>query len=359
MPHSGCDKQTMADLPPYPVVRRRKRRYLTLILLVLIVIGGWIGFWKYAQIRAEEAIEGWKAREARAGRVYECGSQTIGGFPFRFELLCDRVKATISSAHPPAVVTASNIHVASQVYQPTLLISEITGPLTYAEEGRPPSYVADWKLAQSSVRGTPRDPQRVSIVLDDLHVKRVEPAEPVVDAERLEVHGRIVEGSAQSNPVIEIVLRSAKLAAPVAGNMAAKPTDSDIDIVLRGLKDFAPKPWPDRFREIAESKGRLEIRSARISQGDTLAVGAGALTIKPNGKLDGQLNVTVAGAEAFINDVLAANKQRLGFSMSIGLGLLGGNKRLEGRPAISLPLRVNDGSVMLGPIKVAELPPVF
>jgi hypothetical protein len=349
----------MADLPPYPVDRRRKRRYLTLILLALLVIGGWVGFWKFAQIRAEEAIEGWKAREARAGRLYECGTQTIGGFPFRFELLCDGVKAAIRSAHPPAMVTASSIHVASQVYQPTLLISEMTGPLTYAEEGKAPSYVADWKLAQSSVRGTPRDPERVSIVLDDLHVKRVEPAEPMVDAERLEIHGRIIEGSAQADPVVEIVLRSTKLAAPIMGAMAAKPTDSDIDIVLRGLKDFAPKPWPDRLRELAQSRGKLEVRRARIEQGDTLAVGAGTFTIGDDGKLDGQLNVTIAGAEALINDVLAANKQKLGFSVSIGLGLLSGNKKLEGRPAISLPMRVRDGTAYLGPVKIAELPALF
>jgi hypothetical protein len=349
----------MVDLPPYPVVRRRKRRYFTLILLVLLVIGGWVGFWKFAQTRAEEAIEGWKVREARAGRIYECGSQTIGGFPFRFELLCDGVKAAIRSANPPAEVTATNIHVASQVYQPTLLISEFTGPLTYAEEGKAPSYVANWKLAQSSVRGTPRDPERVSIVLDGLSVKRVEPSEPVVDADRVEIHGRIVEGSAQSNPVVEIVLRSTKLAAPAISAMAAKPTDSDIDIVLRGLKDFAPKSWPDRFRELAQAQGKLEVRRARVEQGDTLAVGGGNFTINESGKLDGQLNVTIAGAEALINEVLAANKSRLGFSVQIGLGMLSGNKKLEGRPAISLPLRVRDGSAYFGPVKVAEIPALF
>ena len=349
----------MVDLPPYPVVRRRKRRYLTLILLVLLVIGGWVGFWKFAQVRAEAAIEGWKAREARAGRVYQCGAQTIGGFPFRFELLCDGVKAVIRSGHPPAEVTAANIHVASQVYQPTLLISEVTGPLTYAEEGKPPRYVANWKLAQSSVRGTPRDPERVSIVLDDLSVKHVERDEPVVDATRLEVHGRIVEGSAQLNPVIEIVLRSTKLAVPVLGAMAAKPTDSDVEVVLRGLKDFAPKPWPDRLRELAKTHGKLEVRRARIEQGETLAVGGGTFTINDKGKLEGQLNVTIAGAEALINEVLAANKQKLGFSVSIGLGLLSGNKKLEGRPAISLPLRLRDGVAYLGPIKVAEVPALF
>jgi hypothetical protein len=350
----------MVDLPPYPVVRRRKRRYFTLLLLVVLLIGGWIGFWKYAEGRIEQSIDGWKAREAKAGRIYECGSQTVGGFPFRFEVLCDNVKATLTKSHPPADLTAPQIHIAAQVYDPTLLISEIAGPLTYAEAGQPPSYVANWSLAQSSVRGTPREPERVSVVIDGLHVKHVGGTdEPVADAERLEVHGRMLEGSARENPVIEIVLRSTKLAAPVLGAMAAKPTDSDVDVVLRGLKDFSPKSWPDRFRELAQTGGRLEIRRARIEQGDTLAVGSGTLTVGEDGKLDGQLNVTIAGAEAMINDVLAANKSRLGFSVQIGLGLLGGGKKLEGRPAISLPLRLRDGKAYLGPLKFADVPSLF
>jgi hypothetical protein len=346
--------------PPPIVVRRRKRRYFALVLLVVLLIGGWIGFWKYAEDRIERSIDGWKAREARAGRIYECGSQTVGGFPFRFEVLCDNVKVTLTKSHPPADLTAPNIHVAAQVYDPTLLISEIAGPLTYAEAGKQPSYVANWTLAQSSVRGTPREPERVSVAIDGLSVKHVGVAEePVVDAAHLEIHGRMLEGSARANPVIEISLRSTKLAAPILGAMAAKPTDSEIDVVLRGLKDFSPKPWPDRFRELAQTGGKLEIRQARIVQADTLAVGSGTLTVRDDGKLDGELNVTIAGAEGLINDVLAMNQKKLGFSMSIGLGLLGGGKKLEGRPAISLPLRLRDGHAYLGPVKIADVPPLF
>jgi hypothetical protein len=53
------------------------------------------------------------------------------------------------------------------------------------------------------------------------------------------------------------------------------------------------------------------------------------------------------------------NQKKLGFSMSIGLGLLGGGKKLEGRPAISLPLRLRDGAAYLGPVKIADVPPLF
>jgi hypothetical protein len=364
MPHSACPKGNPSRFfvvmhPQHFSARRRSRRYIVLTVLVVLLIGGWIVFWKYAQAAAQDNIAGWKAREAAAGRVYDCGTQSIGGFPFRFEVLCDRASAVIRSANPPIELTAPNVHIAAQVYQPTLLISEIAGPLSFGEPGHAPSYTANWKLAQSSLRGTPREPERISIVIDGANVRKIDSRAPLVEAQRLEIHARMLEGSAASHPVLEFVLRSAKLSVPPAGALVVKPIDADIDAVLRGLNDFAPKPWPQRFRELAQSGGRVEIRSARVQQGDTLAVGSGALTINAQGRLDGQINMTVAGLEEFINDVAAANRQKLGFSVSLGLGLLGGNKKLEGRPAVTMPLRVTDGTIYLGPLKLGDVPALF
>jgi hypothetical protein len=339
--------------------QRRTLRYLTLVLLVLLATGGWIAFWFYAQQKAQAALDGWQAREAKAGRIYACGSQSLGGFPFRFEMQCDGASASIPNANPPLELKTPGILVAAQVYQPTLLISEFTGPLTVAEIGHPPNIIANWKLAQSSVRGLPGAPERVSLVFDEPAIERTNPAEQILRAKHIEIHGRMLEGSANDRPVIEIAVRSEKLSAPVLGSMAVVPIDAEIDTVLRGLKDFSGKPWPQRFREIQQAGGTIEIRSARVQQGDTVAVGSGTVTINERGKLDGQVNLTVAGLEAFINQVAAANKQKLGFTVSIGLGLLGGNAKVEGRRAIAMPLRISDGAMLLGPIKLGEIPALF
>src|SRR5262249_16859375 len=68
--------------------RRTRLRYFVLAILLLALAGGWTWFWRYAAARAEVAVEGWRAREASAGRVYSCGSQSMGGFPFRIEVNC-------------------------------------------------------------------------------------------------------------------------------------------------------------------------------------------------------------------------------------------------------------------------------
>ena len=104
--------------------RRSRIRYTILLFLVLALIAGWSAFWKFAAGKAETAMEGWRAREAKAGRVYACGSQTVGGYPFRIEVNCDRASALFQSNQPPVEVRTDNLLVVAQIYQPGLLISE-------------------------------------------------------------------------------------------------------------------------------------------------------------------------------------------------------------------------------------------
>ncbi len=377
----------MHDDRPSLKPRRSNRRYAVLLLLVLASMAGWAWFWKYAAARAEVAMDGWRAREAKAGRIYACGSQSTGGFPFRFEVNCDAASAEFRSNQPPVEVKAGSVVVVAQVYQPNLLISEFQGPLTIADLGQAPKIVANWKTGKSSLRGTPRSPERVSIVFD----------EPVIDlvnngaetnllrAQRLELHGRIAEGSAADNPVIEVVLRLVQAAAPAFNPATVRPVDAEIMGVMRGLGDFSPKPWRERFRELQQKGGRIDITQARIAQGETLAVGSGSLSIDPNGQLDGQLDVTVAGLEPFLISIGAQQaiqksqsmdkvagmlnrlspglgdvaREQAGANLSTGITMLGKPATLEGRRAVTLPLRLKDGTAYLGPIPLGPTPQLF
>jgi len=367
--------------------RRTGRRYAILLFIVGALIAGWTWVWKYSAGQAQAAVEGWRAREAKAGRVYECGSQSIGGYPFRFEVNCDRASALLRGNQPPVEVKTASVLVAVQVYQPNLLISEINGPLTIADIGHAPKIIANWKLGQSSVRGTPKSPERVSLVFDEPAINLVSGDQEInmLRAKRIEVHGRIAAGSAANNPVIEIVLRLDHASAPGFNPATVQPVDVEITGVLRGLGDFSPKPWRERFRELQEKGGRIDITQARIRQGDTLAVGGGSLSIDSSGQLDGQLSVTVAGLEPFLIAIGAAQivqkspnidkvagmldqlvpglgdvaREQAGANLSLGINMLGTPASLEGRHAVTLPLRFKQGTAYLGPISLGSTPALF
>src|SRR5262249_57023847 len=190
----------------------------------------------------------------------------------------------------------------AQVYQPGLLISEFRGPLTVGEPGKAPEFVADWKLAQSSVRGTPSAPERGSLVFDLLSVERVNGTAPesMVRARHAELHGTMAEASAINNPAIEVAVRIDQGTAPNLQPAAATPINADVTALLRGLNDFSPKPWPERFRELQAAGGSIDITKARLQQGDILAIGDGALSLNSDGRLVGELRITMAGLEKIL-----------------------------------------------------------
>jgi hypothetical protein len=371
---------------PYST-RRRTRRYVSLVIVVAALFGGWSWLWTYASGKAEATLDGWREREAKAGRVYACGSQSVGGYPFRIEVNCDNASALFRSNQPPVEIKSTGILVAAQIYQPTLLISEFHGPLTIAEPGQPPAFTVNWKLAQSSVRGTPAAPERVSFVLDRPVIDRTSGGsqEHLLVAKHIEIHGRIIEGSAADKPVIEVALQLDQTSAPGWHQAAVEPVDADIVAVLRGLADFSPKPWPARFRQLQAAGGRIDITQARVQQGETIAVGSGTVSLNPNGRLEGQVRVTVAGVETFLNSIGAQQivqasptvdklagaldrlapglgnvaRQQAGASISAGINLLGEQTTLEGKRAVTVPLRFDDGAIFLGPIRLGNAAPLF
>jgi len=367
--------------------RRTGRRYTILLFIVLALIAGWTGFWKFAAGKAQETIDGWRLREAKAGRVYTCDSQSVGGYPFRIEVNCDRASALFRSNQPPVELKANGLMIVAQVYQPGLLISEFHGPLTIGESGKTPDFIADWTLAQSSVRGTPAAPQRASLVFDGLAVDRMvgTARQNILRAKHIEIHSRIADGSAANKPVIEIAMQLNQASAPALHPAATQPIDANVTGVLRGLNDFSPKPWSVRFREMQSEGGRIDITQARMQQGEILAVGVGTLSINGNGRLEGQLRVTMAGLDQFLAAIGAQQRvqtspnmdklvgaldrlapglggvarQQAGANISLGINMLGEQTTLEGKRAVTLPLRFTDGAIFLGPIPIGSAPALF
>jgi len=366
----------------------RGRRWPAILIVLLIVLAGlWAGAWYYGAGIAGRTIDGWKAREAQAGRVYTCATQTIGGFPFGIELRCADAGAELKSNQPPLALKARDMLVSARVWQPTVLTTEIVGPLTIAEPGQAVTISANWQHAQTQVHGLPVSPESVSVNLDHLVVDRTA-GDNLFKADRLDFNGRLMSGTVQDNPVIEMVLKLGAAAAPSWHPAAATPVDADVTAVLRGLKDFSPKPWPARFRELQAAGGRIEIRNARVQQRDTIAVANGMLSLSPAGRLDGQLRLTVANLDKFLptlgldqmlsqeqaspqlNNAFGAldrimpglgnvARKNAGPAIAAGVSLMGQPTELEGKRAVTLPLRFDDGLVSLGPLKLGVTPSLF
>lgn len=369
---------------------RRRRWPLATAALVVLAGAGWTATWHYAAGQVETTVEGWKAREAQAGRNYTCASQTIGGFPFGIHVRCSDAGADMTSAQARLTLKAREILVSAQVWQPTVLTSTFVGPISIQERGSDTVYELRFRHAHSIAHGLPRAPERVELVFEQPVLERVrgQGREAVARADRLALDGRMLSGSAMANPVVGIEVRLAAAVAPELHPAAAAPTDADMSLVLRGLRDFAPKPWPHRLREMQAAGGRIDVTRGRVRQGDTLASMQGALGLSPQGRLDGQLQLTVANLEKLLpalglDKALAQQdpnprlssafarldriapglgdvaRQNAAPMLVAGLAFVGRPTELEGQRAYALPLRFSDGAASLGPLPLGRTPPLF
>ncbi len=263
-------------------------------------------------------------------------------------------------------------------------MGDITGPLTIAAPGQPPDLTANWASATISVTGLPPEPDALSISLAQPRLDRGagSGASALFAADDTDFQARIIEGTADNHPVIDAVLHLASATAPGLHSALGKPLQGDIEVVVRGFNDLAPKPFAQRFRELQASGGSITVKSLRIERSDAIVVGTGKLTVKPDGKLDGVINVAISGIESIVPDLgidkmIGQGIDRLaGISGQSGQGGLAALDRLmpglsgvvtaganasliddlkkmgqpteiDGKPATTLPLRVTDGAVYL------------
>lgn len=393
----------------YPPKRQSRWPLFAMPVLVLCAAAAWSAFWFYTASQVDEKFDGWRLREAKSGRTYECASRSVAGFPFRMEVNCNDPVVTLVSQTPEQVASGiklraqlKSILVLAQIYDPTKIIAEFKGPAIVSGGTEPSSFMANWSVGRASVAGLPLIPQRVSFAFDNPAIDQIDSGAqvPLFRAAHLELHTRLLEGSAAENPVIESALELSSGSFQGLHPVLAVPFDADIRAQLRGLKSLSPKPWPERFRDIQTAGGRLDFTQSRVQQGETIAVAAGSLGITQTGFLNGELQMTVAGLDKIVpllgidklidqgvpqsaidrvapgvnaqdvNKVIGAldriipglgnvARKNANAGLVAGINLLGQQSTLEGRKAVALPLRFVEGTVYLGPLKVAQTPPLF
>jgi len=386
---------------------RRRPLWRLFILPVLLVIAAaaWSAFWFYSASQVGVQADAWRAQEAKSGRNYDCAKRTVAGFPFRFEVSCEGASVSLVSqtaSNVPFTASLGEILVVAQIYDPKLVIAEFKSPASIAIPEQSPLRV-DWSKGRASVVGLPAVPQRASVVFDDAAIDRINSNSiqvPVARAKHIELHGRLAEGSTIDHPVIETALQMNDGSVQGVHPVLAVPFNADVRAKLTGLQDFSPKPWPERFREIAAAGGKVEIVQSRIQQGDMIAVAAGTLALNANGNLDGELQMTVTGLERIVpalgidklleegvpqatldrvapgvktqdlNNLFGALdkaipglgkivKQNANVGVAVTLNSIGSEAALEGKKARSFPLRFANGAVLFGPVKVGQVPPLF
>jgi hypothetical protein len=324
------------------------RRFI-IILAVLCAAAGaiWFGVWTVIAGRIDGAVADGLADAADQGLALSCDGQEIGGFPLRFDIICDKIDAADAASGVQAAM--AGLRTATPVYWPWQSKADLAAPLRLA--GGPLSAPVDvtWSAAEVAVEAASPVPDRIAFNAGDLQAAFGEVTVSALStrAEARPTPDRLGARLALSAVASRLLWQGRQ---SDATNITAQAwIDAPPDAVIRGTFD------PRRSGlSIPELTIRLETEGALIQV-------SGPVRVDRSGQLSGKLEVHVVGAESLPAYFLSLPPiaQPAAHAFVGGVLALGTPATLEGRDAKTLTLRIDGGVVRMGPLALAHIPPLF
>ena len=320
------------------------------IALLAALAAGWSAYWHVGSRITAQGVANWMEREAEHGRKWTCRDQKIGGYPFRFELRCAAVSVDGSQARQPFFAEAGELRAVALAYRFNHIIAELDGPAAVtAPNGE--QFAATWDKLRTStiVRGGRVDAYDSAV--SNLRIGRLDGGgqTPVLTATEIETHLRATPGAAE--PMLDLVVDGKSLASTQldqmlggegAGDLALRATLTRADAIGPG----APIDNLERWRAAG---GKATIAQFKVNRGTVALDVTGELSIDEERKLAGRIEGTAAGLE-----------QLLGRGGGILGGLISWRTRNDTQPrALPVALTLKDGRVMMGPVRLVNLAPLY
>jgi hypothetical protein len=339
--------------PAGHVRRSRFWLYAPFVLLLLLAIA-WSVAWFVIRNRTAEALDGWIAAEARAGREWTCADRRIAGYPFRIEVICnalDLKRGAVSASFGRTEAVA-------QVYQPRRIITEVAGPLRVTDGTV--TVQGSWDLLQASLNTSARGIQRVSLAANapKMTVTGFPAGEIAGSGKRLELHVR-------PNPS-----RAAEQAADVAASVTeariplldaliggAEATNLNADVTVTQVDGFKGGTLAEEMELWRKAGGKLDILMLAATKGTRQIETKGELRLDEQHRPAGQLNVAAAGLDGLLGNLTGG---RLGgnlLGMLLGQGPRASAAQPNTKPQLASlpPLRLENGFLAMGPFVIPNV----
>jgi hypothetical protein len=304
----------MAQTSPRPW-----RMLLPLVALVLL-FAAWSGYWWIADGYAQKAAAEQRARLAGHGLTLACDRESWGGYPFRFEFNC-RAPRLVLQDH--GSLAAAHVLAVAQAYDPTHMVLLVDGPTMAAAPGFAPVTILHGR-AMISLRIIGTSDAEISADVPDVKI------EGLVSAADVQLFSRpgLVPGT------IDVAARLSQVKAALPGR---PPLAFDSAQVIATLD----RPLHATVSDISAALGTTRVWTSGDAGLDAEHRPAGKLTVATN---------DVKGLMAILDPQLALNEQqRTAFNLM--LAFLG----KEAKTTVT----ARDGQLSVGPVKLADLAPLF
>jgi hypothetical protein len=348
-----------------PAPRRSSRRVFVPTILLGVVVVAWSGFWWYASNRVDTELSRFMTKQAELGRQITCDERNVAGYPFRIEVHCTNPKVEGTRAGKAFSANLGEINAVAQVYQPNKVLLEAKGPMVLVDkDGDGTTVTSNWTSAEASASIWTSGPQNADVVIKGLTttVDRGGQTVNMLDGANVEMHVRIAEGPNAAPGAYDLAADvDAKGVAPVDMFLgSAAPLSATFRGTITKI-DLHPMPMEDRLRDWAENGGSLLITQVQLNRGPSSVKANGTVGLETDGHPSGDLTVALSG----VNELADTLKQSgrvpgsITSMLGVGLSMLGKPTNIDGKAAVEVPVRINNGKVSVGAFPAGKVPRLF
>lgn len=333
--------------------------YAPFALLVLIAVA-WSIAWVVIRNRTEEGLDRWLASEAKGGRNWTCRDRTIGGYPFRVEVIC----GSLTLKQGTATASLGRVESVAQVYQPRFVITEIEGPLE-ATDGIV-TLKGTWDLLQTSVHATPNGGlQRASLVAEapNIVITGLSPTELATSSAHFELHLR-PNPTRTGEGAYDVALSTRQAKIPALDNLigGADPTDLQLDATVTKAEGFRGRPVVEELERWRYADGRVDILMLSLAKGSRKLEGKGQIGLDELHRPSGQLDIAAAGLDGLLGNSSGGRAAGALLGALFGQPARNANRQPSQPNLLPLPpLRLENGKMALGPFVIpgVRLQPLY
>lgn len=269
-----------------------KVRYIVLAAVVVLVVAGWSGGWLLFRQELDKQIDLQMQAANGSGATIACEERGIAGYPFRFEINCEKPVAAAASG---TRISLGGLNAVALVYNPRHIIFEADGPATLSDPLSGHTISTDWSSARSSVIFSSEGARQFDAVVENISGSISGPVPAGLNVDKAELHIRPVPERAEA---AEAFFSADGMSLPSNGSGENTP-DLRLHVRLEnGAALLSGVPFHALPRDGAGALP-LELMLFSLSSGSSEISASGDLQLTASGTVSGALDVRVKGiAEA-------------------------------------------------------------
>ncbi|WP_158554776.1 DUF2125 domain-containing protein [Methylovirgula sp. 4M-Z18] len=328
---------------------------MILVAVLIVLAGAWTALWFYAASQAQAEADAWLAREASLGRRWTCPDRQISGYPFTMQLTC--TGPHYAGRDGEGSVVAFRAH--AEVWSPARITAEADGPLVLQSADGTRHVQANWAAASIVLSGSPSALQSAQIELDQPDIGlTASNVETSVKAEHALFDLQPSETSDAEDRIFDLHLKLDNAALPLidpfTGNDA--PVNFEAQATINALDLGGKGTPPERLEAWRSNDGAVQIDDLVFSKGTMKLAAQGRLALDPEHRPSGKIDLSMIGMEPLMT-AFHVPAQILSVTALLG-GKPVGHLTGEGK-SLNVTLKLADGEVAVGPLKVSRLRPLY